>query len=426
MGLDGIGYLNEQPAINGGRNVKTKILVMDDDPRIGRFVSRVAGGEGFDVVVVENPEQFDEVFDREQPQLIFLDLNMGGRDGVEILRDLSDRNCDATIILMSGMDDRIVSSSRHMGESLGLMMGEPMQKPVALEKIRATLRNALVARPAHLVKSPQMIDVEEFQSAIDHGDIIPYYQPQLRLTDQRIVGFEVLARWIHPEYGEVPPGEFIGLAEAIDAISELTYSLMRRALFECASLHDVQEDFGISFNLSSRLLNDLELPERIVELARETGFPVNRITLEMTEGGRIEYLPRGMEVLSRLRLKGIQLSSDDMGKGYATMEKLFRLPFSELKIDREFVAAAAHSSAARAIVESTINLGTRMNLRVVAAGVERPELLPQLAQMGCSVVQGYCIAEPMPVAECAGWLAGWRAEHGTGAAAERARGQTAS
>ncbi len=388
-----------------------RILVVDDDPRIGRLARRVAEGMGIDTTVIDDPAMFESAYYSAEPQAILLDLNMAGRDGVELLRFLSDIGSQSVVILMSGMDDRIIASSRHLGVSLGLDMGPSMPKPIELALLRELL-DGLDKRAERIADVSPMIEVSALEEAITGGQILPYYQPQVEIPEMAIVGFEVLARWQHPTLGLVPPVEFIGLAESTDLIASLTLAVMERGLQDLMFLESIQPNCRLSFNLSARMLNELDLPERIADVLESYGVSAERIVMEVTESGRIAELPRGIDILTRLRLRGVGLSNDDLGKGYASVDQLYRLPYSELKVDKDFVSAALHDRTARAIVESTIGLGKRMKMRVVAEGVEDVNILPDLLSMGCDIVQGNGICPASPLREVLSWAENWRKMHG--------------
>ena len=166
-------------------------------------------------------------------------------------------------------------------------------------------------------------------------------------------------------------------------------------------------DLKIGVNFSVDNLNQLDLPEWIVSVASEEGMDPSKVILEVTESRLMEDVTKPLEILTRLRLKRIGISIDDFGTGFSSMEQLKRIPFEELKIDRAFVFGAAGDPSARAILESSVDLGKRMGMSLVAEGAETQEDWDLVAELGCDMVQGYFVAKPMPGDELPSWIAEW-------------------
>ncbi|HXH03253.1 MAG TPA: EAL domain-containing response regulator [Candidatus Competibacteraceae bacterium] len=384
-----------------------RLLIVDDDARIGRLAQRALKSAELVSQVLDDPLAFESVYASFRPDIILLDLQMAQRDGVQLLRYLADQDSSAGIVLMSGIDERIINTSKRLGESLGLNILATLQKPLelaALQRVLEAFYRAERSSPSVI----QLIAQGELEEAIHNGAILPYYQPQLDLRTLQVTGAEVLARWHHPQHGLLPPADFIALAESTGLIEALTFSLLRQALQDFNFLLAVQPGLRLSVNLSPLLLEDLELPERIHTLLEDHGVEPSQLALEITESVRAPMPSRSMDILTRLRLKGIALSYDDLGKGYASVDQLYYLPFSELKVDKEYVIDLRRSADAAAIVRSTIELGQRLNLRVVAEGIETSESLMQLRALGCHAGQGRYFSLPLPLREILGWLERWQ------------------
>ena len=160
----------------------------------------------------------------------------------------------------------------------------------------------------------------------------------------------------------------------------------------------------IAVNLSANWLTDIQLPEFVFATLQATGFPADRLILEITETGVMADITTALDVLTRLRLKGFKLSIDDFGVGYSSMEQLQRLPFNELKLDRSFVHGASEKPVSRAILASSIEMARKLNLSTVAEGVEKQADLDLLRGLGCDLVQGWLVAKAMPLEELLEWL----------------------
>ena len=263
--------------------------------------------------------------------------------------------------------------------------------------------------PAKLRPDTPPVTEQELATAIGERQLEIHYQPQISIANRAFVGVEALVRWRHPTRGLVYPNDFIPLAERsglIDALSWVTYEQSMsdlRALCEtCGPLH-------LSLNLSACSLHDLATPERLVELAARTGLPVSQLVVEITESSLMSELSSALDVLTRIRLRGIALSIDDFGTGYSMMDQLRRVPASELKIDRSFITDATHDERALVIVEKTIEIGRRLQMRVVAEGVETTEQAGMLRALGCEMAQGYLFSRPVPLAALRTWASAWPA-----------------
>ena len=386
-----------------------RLLIVDDDTRIGRLTQRFTHSLGYQTQVLDQPNAFEQVYQQFKPHLLLLDLKMDQRDGIEILRFLADQETPPAILLLSGMDEQVIHSARCLGESLGLRIPVTLQKPIELSALKRALESLQeqTTPPPSVV---QLIALGELEDAIAHGQIVPYYQPQVNLHSLQVTGVEVLARWLHPQHGLLPPADFIGLAESTGLIEHLSFTLLRQALGDMNFLLTLCSDLTLSLNISTHLLDNLEFPQHILQLLEEYQFPTQRLVLEVTESGRVA-MPQGIEVLTRLRLRGVGISDDDLGKGYAGVDQLYRLPFSELKVDREYVMESLRSDTANAIVRATIDLGRRMGLHVVAEGIENQATLELLRDLGCHTGQGLLFSPPLSLHGLFSWLERWKAQH---------------
>jgi len=232
-------------------------------------------------------------------------------------------------------------------------------------------------------------------AAIDTGEIWVAYQPKLDIASKRVVGAEALARWSHPEKGEIGPMEFIPAAEQHNRIEKLTVHVLSEAIRSAAAVNRRGIDFEVAVNLSARLLDALDLVERVDALLARYELPASRLTLEVTESAAMTGSERSLEVLGRLRALGVRISIDDYGTGFSTLEALKKIPATELKIDKGFVRMIDRSQSDRLMVNSTIQLAHSLGRTVVAEGVETTDILYALEAMGCDTAQGYLIGRPM-------------------------------
>jgi EAL domain-containing protein (putative c-di-GMP-specific phosphodiesterase class I) len=246
----------------------------------------------------------------------------------------------------------------------------------------------------------------QVRRAIANSELVVYYQPKAEAHSGRLIGFEALVRWQHPEHGLLGPHEFISLAEATGLIRPLTSYVLDTALRDCRGWLDAGHDLSVAVNLSARCLADLALPAEIVRMLDDRGLAAKRLVLEITESAIMNDPNRALEVLNRLHAMGTRLSIDDFGTGYSSMAYLKNLPVHELKVDRSFVTNMRKQQSERMIVRSTVDLAHNLGLEVVAEGVEDEETWHELDLLGCDAVQGYHLARPMSPTELTTWLCG--------------------
>jgi diguanylate cyclase (GGDEF)-like protein len=260
------------------------------------------------------------------------------------------------------------------------------------------------------------------RSAIPAGQIVPYFEQQIDLASGQLFGFEVLARWEHPVHGPISPDRFIPIAEQTGMIADLSMTLMRQA-FQAA--RDWDPSLTLSVNISPVQLRDAWLPQKIIKLLLETGFPAHRLEIEITESALFENLPLAQSIIGSLKNQGIRIALDDFGTGYSSLGHLRALPFDRIKIDRSFVKAIPESADCAAIVGAVASLGTSLNLPVTAEGIEDAEIEGRLRALGCARGQGYLYGRPMSAANTRRLLAERRLL-ATGAVAVEANQRLAS
>ena len=381
-----------------------RLLVVDDEPEICDFIREVAEENGFGVAIAENYDQFRAAYRSLDPTLVVLDLHMPEVDGIELLRYLVDERCGAQILLASGVDSRVLTAAKRLGAAHGLNMLGALQKPIGVPQLEEMLRAAK--------QEERSITERDLREAIEHEQLTLHYQPKVSLQSSRqwaVDSVEALVRWQHPAYGLVMPDEFIPLAEDSGLIARLTDVVLEAALYQTRLWHDggFPVSVAVAVNLAPQAISDLELPDRLSDLLREHNLEASKLILEITESAAMADAVRTMDILTRLRLKGIGLSMDDFGTGYSSLVQLYRMPFGELKIDKSFVMDLGESDEAEKIVRSIVNLGHNLGLSVCAEGVETEEAVDLLRSIGCEKAQGYLISKPVPAKDMTEMLRAW-------------------
>ena len=245
----------------------------------------------------------------------------------------------------------------------------------------------------------------DLRTALEREEFILHYQPKVDLRTNAVAGAEVLLRWAHPVHGWLPPDEFIPLAEHTGLIVPLTNYVFDHALRQMGAWRAQGLDLGVAVNLSARTLIERDLPDRIEAMCQRWAVPTNRLVLEITESMVVADPARALPILARLHELGVEIAVDDFGTGFSSMDYLKRLPVKEVKIDRSFVTSMATDARDAAIVRCTIDLARSLGLRVVAEGVETPDVRARLTTLGCDQAQGYSYSRALPAAEFTAWLA---------------------
>lgn len=382
-----------------------RLLIVDDDARVCRLVKRVSEGVGFHTYHTDKPTDFHIAYQGFRPDVIVLDLQMGQSDGVELLRYLADQRAEEAIVLMSGVDQRIIDTAARLGKSLGLNLVKVLHKPIDINVLRTEL--GPLAEGTITLGPGGPLHEKELERAILENQVTVHYQPKIALKSGRVTGVEALVRWRQNEDELIPPERFVPLAEKTGLIDGLTQRVLESSLADARTWGERWPDLTLAVNLSPSMLSNLELPDRIASIVRSYEMDPGRLILEVTESGAMESPDQTMEILARLRLKGIQLSIDDFGAGHSSLLQLYRLPYGELKIERSFVIDALDSQEAATIIHATIELGHRLGLKVVAEGVEDKLTAEWLAQLQCDIGQGNFFSTPLPAEEFLTWMDEW-------------------
>ena len=377
-----------------------RLLIYDDDEATGRLVSRVAALKSVDAVAVAEEAAFRASLNDRPPDVIALDLQLGDTDGIAQLRLLAEQKFAGVVVLMSGFDARVLGTAVALGRDLGLSIEGSLEKPIrvaALEQLLERLQRA--GRP---------LSAGRLQEAIENGEMSLDFQPIVARRPHALRKLEALIRWDHPTLGRLMPGRFIAMAEAdLAVIDAMTEWVLRAAMDAYRTLAACDIRVPIATNISPRNLHDLTLPDRLERQLRDAGMPPQHLCIEVTESTAFDNAPDTMDILTRMRLKGMLLAIDDFGTGFSSFKLLRQLPFSAIKIDRSFVTDLATSRDSRAIAKSIIELAANMEMESIAEGVESEQVARMLEELGVRSLQGFHIARPMSVEAVAPWLERW-------------------
>jgi predicted signal transduction protein with EAL and GGDEF domain len=259
------------------------------------------------------------------------------------------------------------------------------------------------AYDTHSVK--QLALKAELRAAIEGEQMVLFYQPKLDFKNGCVMSVEALIRWQHPQRGMIPPDQFIPLSEQRGLIGPLTEWVIKKALWQYNQWQQQGIHLQIAVNLSSRVLYDLSLPNKVERLLVAAKLPPSALSFEITEEATMVDPQRALDIMNRLNEMACMLAIDDFGTGYSSLGYLKRLPVAEIKIDRSFVMDMEASENDAKIVHATIDLAHNLGLKVVAEGVETEYALNMLNRLNCDYAQGYYLSRPIPADELIKWLA---------------------
>ncbi|MCB1752600.1 MAG: EAL domain-containing response regulator [Gammaproteobacteria bacterium] len=392
---------------------RKRLLVLDDERDIAEFVRDVAIESGYDALASNSSAAFPSVYSSDI-DVVVLDLMMPGTDGIEIIRFLAECGSNTSVILISGYNAGVLHSAQELASEHGLHVIGSLTKPIRYEELEQLLATVPALLPMRRLSDTGRLEkpgIDEFIAAIDNGEIVPYFQPQLDIASQTLIGVEALVRWEHPYRGLLPAGLILELAHEADLLVELSTCVLNQSLTQCRKWLEEGLKTLVSINMSADIFKDLGLPTMLEEQLQMHRLDPGQITLEVTESALMQELVKSLDTLTRLRMKGIALSIDDFGTGYSSLVQLHRIPFSEMKIDRSFVVNALTDEEALAIVKITIMLGHELGMKVIAEGIENRQTWDLLATLGCDAAQGYFIAKPMPGDALSAWAQSHRTLH---------------
>jgi len=383
------------------------IYIIDDSKQTANMLGKFVQLAGFETRIYTQAGQFfDENKSFEENSILILDLIMPGMDGIEVMRKLAQVDDRLPLILISGYDSGVLHSAEQLAKAHSLEIVASLTKPIQFKTLQDIVK-AYVHNKKHIPErfiSNKIQPTEfELEEAIVNKQLVLHYQPQIDIKSGLLSGVEALVRWQHPKYGLIYPDLFIPLAEKSGLIRDLTAQVIKLAVEQSLCWKADNLELQVSVNISAENITSLTLPEQLSNMLDNNKLDPSMLMLEVTESALMGELVTSLDILTRLRMKGIKLSIDDFGTGFSSLSQLYRVPFTELKVDQSFIMQMKHDDEARGIVKTCIMLGHELNMHVVAEGVEDRGTLSLLKDMDCDIAQGYYIAKPMPAEDLLAW-----------------------
>ncbi|OUS03803.1 hypothetical protein A9Q81_06645 [Gammaproteobacteria bacterium 42_54_T18] len=382
---------------------QTTVYLVDDEPDMLELLASVVEmSDMLPVAFTQASDFFQQVTELDNQSIMALDLHMPEMDGIEVMRRLATMDNTPRLILMSGHDEGVLHSAEKLGRAHNLKIITSLKKPIVLREFQQLLvsqKNITERVASTSTPKKNEVTAAELKKAIEQNELVLHYQPQIIIATGELSGVEALVRWNHPERGVVFPDEFISLAEEDGLMKDLTRWVIDQLVKQEQLWQHEVDRLEVSVNISAIDITSLTLPEQLAELLAENKLSPSKLTLEVTESALMGELVKSLDILTRLRMRGIGLSIDDFGTGYSSLSQLHRVPFTELKIDQSFVYSMLEDDEARAIVKTCVMLGHELKMKVVAEGVETKEHLDLLREIGCDIAQGYYFSRAIPADE---------------------------
>lgn len=374
--LDGFKKVNDLFGHDSGDHLLREVADrMRDIAPPSSILSRL-GGDEFGICVVFEPE-YPETIDRLAEDLIEALAKPVTIDGTShnitasIGISRPDLDCDSIDMLIRRADIALYAAKKNGKNGYNWFEGGM--------EVELRTRNSLEA---------------DIRNAIPNDEFVPYFEQQIDLATGKLVGFEMLARWVSPIRGLISPDEFIPVAEETGMIGDLSMSIIRKALVEAK---DWDPSLTISVNISPVQLRDPWLAQKIVKLLVETGYPANRLEVEITESSLFKNLSLAQSIVGSLKNQNIKIALDDFGTGYSSLSHLRALPFDRIKIDRSFISNMNDDSESEAIVNAIAGLGASLSVPITAEGIEDDSVIKHLSDLGCTKGQGYFYGKPLSI-----------------------------
>lgn len=387
------------------------LYIVDDDIEFSLLLSDISSPHVPELKVFHDPVTFFSDIELTAKDIVILDIKMPKMDGIEVLRELADRRVSSSLILISGVDSGVLNSTAMLAKELGLNIATQLSKPFSPQKLVDVLTKIISGDGVRTFRQLAQQDDQghtfskaEIENALSKGQITLFYQPQIDLKTLQLSSVEGLVRWQHPTLGLVPPYLFLPQVNKLKLLDALTDHVIECAINAESSWSKFGIDINTSINVNASNVINLSLPEKLEALTNNAAITPSKICLEVTESELMTELIPSMDTLTRLRLKGFRLSIDDFGTGFSSLLQLYRIPFTELKIDRSFIKNLATNSESRIIVETCILLAHKLGMKVVAEGIEDRDTFTILHELGCDIGQGYYFSKPLPEHELHVWL----------------------
>ncbi|WP_165310460.1 EAL domain-containing response regulator [Vibrio ziniensis] len=370
-------------------------LIVDDNPIQLSAMERQLRKFGMTKLMTCNSGQEAlHAVSEHQFDIVFSDIMMPEMDGITLIRNLDNIGYQGALAITSSIGSSIVSSLTYMSKKLGFSNVYELNKPVADIFLEEMFQKEAIIKKTAIKQKLKTVDMDELAAAFYEGQFKNYYQPQLDYTTGKVVGLEALARWVHPTKGMIFPDIFIPMLHD----GGLEYHLFKVVLDNV--LEDISEkriQCRVSINVTQQDLEISSFADYLLNKCKDYDVDPSYITLELTEQDIYKESIEMITNVTRMRLYGVGISIDDFGTGSSSYLKLSHLPFTEIKIDKNFVFNCVGDEIKQSIIRSMCTLSKSMHINLVSEGVEDDATWKLMHHLGVDVCQGYFTGRPMPI-----------------------------
>jgi len=377
------------------------ILIVEQDPKSFAILHSIADHLGSDFVRAESTDALHEILSIRRPSVAILALDLPDGKGLAAIRALAEHGVHPVTVFTGSVDERVFASARRAATSQGLTVVGCCRRPIDERRLEGLLISHVRALPP--------ASREELEIALSQRDLSLRYQPKISLAggSPRIQGVEALVRWEHPHRGTLQPRHFLDAFERYGLMTHLTDIVIQDAIRQAGDWQQRGYALEMVVNLSLRLVQDRDFPARLAAALCEHNVPPQRLVLDITEGTLTEDRDLMFEVFTRLRILGVGISLDNFGTGSSSLIDLYRMPFSEIKVDSSLIGEVAYEREAQLIVRGIADLAHSLNIAVCAAGVESRASLEFLLAAKFDSAQGRLFCGPVKAVDVEKLVSTW-------------------
>ncbi|MCP4183734.1 MAG: EAL domain-containing protein [Hyphomicrobiales bacterium] len=395
------------------------VLIVDDDPvQIAVLTAYFAGLKVKSIHGAEDSTVALDMLSKKSTDfdLIVSDIQMPNMDGIEFMRHLKELGYSGKLAIISGIKGNLIDHAARLAKLHNLQLIGGINKPLKKNALDALFlsnqpKTALVNNAGEYKCTNA-----DFAKALKNREFKPYYQPKVDVQNGRIIGAEVLVRWIKPDYGTIAPNLFIPFAEKKGFMEELTFLVFEKVLSDLSRFLPLRSDLIFAFNLPPTMINKTALPAQLMARMKSANVTSKSISFEITENSILNLEPATLEVLSRLRIYDFDIAIDDFGTGSSNINILKDFPYSELKLDKSYVSTIATDNFSKEVVVAAIKLARQQGMCLVAEGVEDRQTWDIIREMGIEYAQGYYFAKPMDASSFCEYITSQKDDQGANAA----------
>ena len=377
------------------------LLILEQEPEARSALCAMAERLGCDHIEPDGAEALRELLAIRRPTLAVLAVDRTDSDCVALMNILAHAHVRPATLLVGESSARVMASIKRAAEARGLAVIGVLARPLEIARAEEILTLQLAVAPP--------IPRAELEQAIADSELALVYQPKVAITGSaaKIQGAEALVRWQHPRRGLLQPRQFLGAVEDYGLMAPLTDFVMTEAVRQASQWRAAGFVLEITVNLSTELVRDRGFPERLAVLLQEYDFPARHFVLDVSEAPDPAGQHLLLDVFTRLRILGVGLSLDNFGTGQSSLTGLYRMPFSEIKVDHSLIADVPRERDARVIVKAIVSLAHGLGLVACAEGVETSQMFDFVRSAGFDSAQGRFFSEPVAAAEIPNIVRGW-------------------